>query len=226
MPDTFIVGFLSAIVIILVIALVVGIVGIVVLFKRTRDLAMIDEDIYRSISQTSDDLYRKIDDEVNSVNRHIDGNWSEMEKITKSYTDKQINLLENRLKENNKQWKHALLVFIKEKKMKICKTTRNGFRCQFATRDGKCTFNGGTCSPVVSACDGCTNIETYGNLVYCKSYMNPESKWIGGAYCPMCSVKKNVDTKTQKINPLKASKRAAKARKASMDSSSSRKSKK
>ena len=47
MPDTFIVGFLSAIVIILVIALVVGIVGIVVLFKRTRDLAMIDEDIYR-----------------------------------------------------------------------------------------------------------------------------------------------------------------------------------
>ncbi len=103
MPDTFIVGFLSAIVIILVIALVVGIVGIVVLFKRTRDLAMIDEDIYRSISQTSDDLHRKIDDEVNSVNRHIDGNWSEMEKITKSYTDKQINLLENRLKENNKQ---------------------------------------------------------------------------------------------------------------------------
>jgi hypothetical protein len=100
MPDTFIVGFLSAIVIILVIALVVGIVGIVVLFKRTRDLAMIDEDIYRSISQTSDDLHRKIDDEVNSVNRHIDGNWSEMEKITKSYTDKQINLLENRLKEN------------------------------------------------------------------------------------------------------------------------------
>jgi len=103
MPDTFIVGFLSAIVIILVIALVVGIVGIVVLFKRTRDLAMIDEDIYRSISQTSDDLHRKIDDEVNSVNRHIDGNWSEMEKITKAYTDKQINLLENRLKENNKQ---------------------------------------------------------------------------------------------------------------------------
>jgi len=103
MPYTFIVGFLSAIVIILVIALVVGIVGIVVLFKRTRDLAMIDEDIYRSISQTSDDLHRKIDDEVNSVNRHIDGNWSEMEKITKSYTDKQINLLENRLKENNKQ---------------------------------------------------------------------------------------------------------------------------
>lgn len=103
MPYTFIVGFLSAIVIILVIALVVGIVGIVVLFKRTRDLAMIDEDIYRSISQTSDDLHRKIDDEVNSVNRHIDGNWSDMEKITKSYTDKQINLLENRLKENNKQ---------------------------------------------------------------------------------------------------------------------------
>mgnify|MGYP000850618503 FL=1 len=103
MPYTFILGFLSAIVIILVIALVVGIVGIVVLFKRTRDLAMIDEDIYRSISQTSDDLHRKIDDEVNSVNRHIDGNWSEMEKITKSYTDKQINLLENRLKENNKQ---------------------------------------------------------------------------------------------------------------------------
>lgn len=103
MPDTFIVGFLSAIVIILVIALVVGIVGIVVLFKRTRDLAAIDVDIYRSISQTSDDLHRKIDDEINTTTHHIDGNWSEMEKITKAYTDKQINLLENRLKENNKQ---------------------------------------------------------------------------------------------------------------------------
>jgi len=44
--------------------------------------------------------------------------------------------------------------------------------------------------------------------------MNPESKWLSGR-CPVCTVKVEVKVVEQKINPLKASKKASKNRKAS-----------
>lgn len=103
--------------------------------------------------------------------------------------------------------------------MRNCGTVRKGFRCQFAARNGSCTYNNETCSPIVSACEGCTNIITFENNTYCTSYMSPYTKWIGGAYCPLCTIKKVIDvTEKNKINPLKASKRAAKARKATQGS--------
>jgi uncharacterized protein YoxC len=85
--DTFLVGFLSALVIILVIALVVGLVTIVKLFKRVKDLEVSVEDVYREISNVNDEIHRR-----------IDGEMIEIEKTIESKTDSKINKLEDRLK--------------------------------------------------------------------------------------------------------------------------------
>lgn len=100
--------------------------------------------------------------------------------------------------------------------MNICQIVRKGIRCQFAKRDGKCDYTGGRCYPVVINCAECKNVETYNNEIYCKIYMSPDAKWYSDG-CPMNTNKKNVVKEIQKINPLKASKRAAKARKASKE---------
>lgn len=97
--------------------------------------------------------------------------------------------------------------------MNTCTTIKNGLPCPFMGRH-KCGFSNGECNPIISKCEGCTNVSTYNEKVYCNTYMNPESKWLSGR-CPVCTVKVEVKVVEQKINPLKASKKASKNRKAS-----------
>lgn len=92
-----------------------------------------------------------------------------------------------------------------------CKTNRKNFKCPFMKSSG-CVFPGGSCKPITSQCIGCTNTVIYEDVVYCKSYMNTESKWLSGR-CPLCTVKIEVKVVEQKINPLKASKKAARSKK-------------
>jgi hypothetical protein len=73
-----------------------------------------------------------------------------------------------------------------------------------------CSFNGGHCEPVVEQCEGCAQTHEYSGSRYCLTYGNPAAKWALGR-CNFASHVKD-DTKVEwKINPLKASKRAAKA---------------
>lgn len=92
----------------------------------------------------------------------------------------------------------------------ICTTTREGYDCAFMNKEG-CSFNGGTCHPAIEACQGCDRTTTQGDLVYCNSYPDPAAKWMHGP----CNFATHVKAETKmevKINPLKASKRAGRAR--------------
>jgi hypothetical protein len=55
-----------------------------------------------------------------------------------------------------------------------------------------CSFNGGTCYPVVESCQGCGKALTLSE----------------GTYCQSCPDPKSGTEKVVKLNPLKASKRS------------------
>jgi hypothetical protein len=90
----------------------------------------------------------------------------------------------------------------------VCETIKAGAECAFMTKKG-CGFNGGSCHQIIDRCEGCNKIIEYTMGKYCMIYPDPASKWaIGG--CPTAShIKKDAAARDQKINPLKASKRAA-----------------
>ncbi len=89
-----------------------------------------------------------------------------------------------------------------------CVTLKNGLECAFMTRKG-CTFNGGRCHPVVEKCQGCSRTETFEEGIFCTVAPNPATKW-NGRPCNFAShLERAKETKEQKLNPLKASKRAA-----------------
>ena len=64
--------------------------------------------------------------------------------------------------------------------------------------------NGILIQPVVEQCAGCERVRAFEGQEYCSSYPVPARKWAGG--------KCNFATGKAKVNPLKASKRAAKGR--------------
>lgn len=69
------------------------------------------------------------------------------------------------------------------------------------------------CEPVVDKCEGCDRVWEFEGEKYCASYAQPAKKWIGGACNFATHVHAEVDkTGHIKINPLKASKRAARSR--------------
>lgn len=91
----------------------------------------------------------------------------------------------------------------------LCQTIKEGKDCVFMTQKG-CGFNGGSCHPVVDACDGCSKIIENGTGKYCALYPDPASKWSFGG-CPSATHNKTAsEEKAQRINPLKASKRGNK----------------
>jgi hypothetical protein len=91
----------------------------------------------------------------------------------------------------------------------ICQTIKTGQDCSFMNKRG-CGFNGGSCNTVVDSCGECNKILDITLGKYCKVYPNPAAKWTSGN-CPTAShIKKEIAENTQKINPLKASKRANK----------------
>lgn len=71
--------------------------------------------------------------------------------------------------------------------------------------------NGFIISPCVEQCSGCERVRAFDNLDYCSSYPDPARKWTGGK-CNFATHIKAQTSSQAKVNPLKASKRAAKGR--------------
>lgn len=89
-----------------------------------------------------------------------------------------------------------------------CVTEKKGAECAFMSLKG-CNFNGGHCHRVVDDCHGCSRAETFETGTFCKVVPHPAVKWNVGSCNFATHVSRNVAEKSQKINPLKASKRAA-----------------
>ncbi len=71
--------------------------------------------------------------------------------------------------------------------------------------------NGIVIAPIIDKCEGCDRVREFEDGKYCSSYPLPERKWAGGRCNFSTHVKAEV-TKAAKVNPLKASKRAAKGK--------------
>lgn len=70
-------------------------------------------------------------------------------------------------------------------------------------------LNGIILQPVVEQCKGCERVRTFEGQEFCSSYAAPSKKWTLGKCNFATHVKAEVVAKA-KVNPLKASKRAAK----------------
>ena len=90
----------------------------------------------------------------------------------------------------------------------ICTTVRNGEECVFMAKNG-CSYNGGSCNPVVEKCTGCARSKEYETGVYCTAAPDPALKWKNGD-CNLATHIVAIAKEQAKINPLKASKRGGK----------------
>ena len=89
----------------------------------------------------------------------------------------------------------------------ICTTIRKDKECVFMATGG-CSFNGGSCKPIIESCEGCKRIIENEVGKYCNAYPEPSARWKNGS-CNLATHVTIVSTKkVQKINPIKASKRA------------------
>lgn len=73
------------------------------------------------------------------------------------------------------------------------------------------TVNGFLISPVIDKCEGCDRVREFEGEKFCSSYPNPARKWVGNR-CNFATHIKVEAAAAAKVNPLKASKRAAKGR--------------
>jgi uncharacterized protein DUF6811 len=90
----------------------------------------------------------------------------------------------------------------------ICTTVREGLECPFMTKKG-CSYNGGACHEAVEACEGCGRSKEFTSGWFCTSFPEPATKWKNGNCNMATHVTAQIATNKVKINPLKASKRAA-----------------
>ena len=72
-------------------------------------------------------------------------------------------------------------------------------------------LNGTVLQPVVEQCEGCDRVRAFAEQEFCSSYSAPSRKWVGGR-CNFATHLKSSTAAQAKVNPLKASKRAAKGR--------------
>ncbi len=71
-----------------------------------------------------------------------------------------------------------------------------------------CSYHGGICHETVASCDGCSRRIEYASGWFCAACPEPTVKWKCG-HCNMAThVNRSAGGSKQKINPLKASKRA------------------
>lgn len=78
--------------------------------------------------------------------------------------------------------------------------------------DGNVVINRVIMHALDERCTGCERIANLEGKMYCSAYSNPTSKWKGG-HCNLAThVKLAIATEKTKVNPLKASKRAAKGK--------------
>ena len=89
----------------------------------------------------------------------------------------------------------------------VCTTIKEGTECAFMTKKG-CTFNGGSCHPIIEQCEGCQRILDLPTGKFCMVFPDPAIKWRLGT-CSMATHMKAEKGKagTAKLNPIKASKR-------------------
>ncbi|MBW1903434.1 MAG: PxxKW family cysteine-rich protein [Deltaproteobacteria bacterium] len=88
----------------------------------------------------------------------------------------------------------------------VCTTVKKDVECIFMTKKG-CNFNGGTCHPVVEDCHGCSRASEFSSAWYCTACPEPSVKWKNGQCNLATHVAKETQSKKNKVNPLKASKR-------------------
>lgn len=75
------------------------------------------------------------------------------------------------------------------------------------------TFRGFQLEPVVEKCEGCERVTEFEGENFCPSYAQPARKWAHGVCNFATHVRATVDSEGKvKVNPLKASKRAARGR--------------
>lgn len=75
------------------------------------------------------------------------------------------------------------------------------------------SFKGFILSPIVENCNGCERVAAFEDKSYCPTYADPSKKWTRGICNFATHVKATVDKEGKtKVNPLKASKRAARGR--------------
>jgi hypothetical protein len=73
------------------------------------------------------------------------------------------------------------------------------------------SVNGFVLRPVIDKCEGCERVREFEEEKFCSSYPVPERKWTEGR-CNFATHAKIAVRAGAKVNPLKASKRAAKGR--------------
>jgi len=93
-----------------------------------------------------------------------------------------------------------------------CMTLKVGVECAFMTSKG-CNFNGGRCHTVVNQCEGCSRTVSSSDGTFCAIAPSPATKWARGTCNMATHLQRKVSEQAQKINPLKASKRAAASKK-------------
>lgn len=71
-------------------------------------------------------------------------------------------------------------------------------------------YNGAVFQPIIDKCDGCGRIREFEGSQYCSSYPMPNAKWSMGNCNFSTHAKASTGGTQAKVNPLKASKRAAK----------------
>lgn len=90
-----------------------------------------------------------------------------------------------------------------------CQTVLPGTECTFWGKQG-CIFTDGSCQVVVENCEGCERIVTGTIGQVCSAYPAPAKKWSNGICNFASHVKVEIKVEdTSKVNPLKASKKAA-----------------
>jgi hypothetical protein len=90
----------------------------------------------------------------------------------------------------------------------LCTTTKKGIECFFMSKKG-CSFLGGKCHEIVPQCEGCGHILVCDSQKYCKACPDPAAKWQFGPCNLATHVQRKLVTDVKKVNPLKASKKAA-----------------
>ncbi len=89
-----------------------------------------------------------------------------------------------------------------------CATVKEGVECALMTDKG-CGFSAGACLPVIEQCEGCARSQDFPTGKFCLTFPDPTLKWKRGLCNLATHVEPELKAEAAKINPLKASKRAA-----------------
>ena len=90
----------------------------------------------------------------------------------------------------------------------ICNSVKQGVECFFMNKTG-CQFNGGSCHAIIEQCNGCQKTKEFPTGKYCLIFPEPSVKWRTGKCSMATHIAKAPAQEQAKVNPLKASKRAA-----------------